>query len=505
MPLPENENTLTSTLGPPAGANYRMLALTILWHPDLQRIGEQFVAGPDMAELAVSRYAPGFCHSGGKTRSLDERCISREPLVLRDDGGSELSLRPPASRMTITVDGVQLTGMLKVDAARLDAGLVLELGGKVLVCAHWTDRLPVDERQGELIGVSAGMRKARAMIRQVAPTELPVLLLGETGTGKELAALAVHAASSRRDGPLVAVNMAALNDDLAGADLFGAARGAYTGADRPRSGFFAEAAGGTLFLDEIGDTPASVQPMLLRVLDSGEYRPLGAAGTERSRTRLIAATDRELGPARFNQPLLRRLESFVIRLPPLRERREDIGMLVVDAMRAWNTQAGTQCILPILFVRELCRHTWPGNVRQLRNVVRRAMFAVQSGTLPSTDLLEPVATVAPAVQAAAPSLGKPIARRRTDLACIDDDAVLAAMQHSGWEIRGAAHQLGISRPSLYKLLAAHPQIRTAAAIPLAELQAALSACEGDIQRCAMTLTTPYEALRRHVQGLGLGT
>jgi two-component system nitrogen regulation response regulator GlnG len=498
MPPTDNDYTLTSALSPPGQGAQRLLALTILWHPELGRIGEQHVAGPGTLELALNRYAPAFCRPAEDARPLGERCIARESLLLCCGPEGGLTLRPPASRMAVSVDGEALTAPLAVDAERLEAGLVLELGGAVLLCVHWTDGLPRVEQQGELIGVSAGMRKVRDLIRQVAPTELPVLLLGETGTGKELAARAVHAASLHRDGPMVAVNMAALNDELAAADLFGAAKGAYTGAERSRGGFFAEAAGGTLFLDEIGNAPAAVQPMLLRVLDGGEYRPLGAARSEQSRARLVAATDQELGAAEFNQPLLRRLEGFVIQMPPLRRRREDIGLLIAHAMQAWNERAGAQLVLPASLVREMCCHDWPGNVRQLRNVAGRALLALQAGAAPSLASLVP-----PSRPEWAGADTASTAPRRTDLAAVDDDAVLAAMHGSAWQIRAAAQALGVSRPSMYKLLAAHPMVRQAAAIPLDELRAALAAQGGDVARCAMALRTPSEALRRHLRGLGL--
>lgn len=494
MASPDNEQTLTSVLSTPQHGAQRLLALTILWHPDLARVGEQFIAGHGVPVLALDRYAPAFCLPGKEPRPLGERCIAREPLLLQGDAAGGLTLRPPASRMLVTLDGAPLAAPLAVSAARLDKALVLELGGAVLLCVHWAEGLPKLEQQGELIGVSSRMRRVRESIRQVAATELPVLLLGETGTGKELAARAIHAASLHRDGPLVAVNMAAVNETLAAADLFGAAKGAYTGAERLRDGFFAEAAGGTLFLDEIGNAPVAVQPMLLRVLDGGEYRPLGAARSMQSRARLLAATDQDLASTNFNQPLLRRLESFVIELPALRTRREDIGLLVVHVMLEWNAAGGAQVSLPVTLVRDLCCHDWPGNVRQLRNVVGRALLALQSGMVPALSSLVP--SVAHAQDPA-------VAPRRVELASVEHAAVLDAMDANGWQIQAASLALGVSRPSMYKLLAAHPQIREAGAIPLEQLCAALAAHQGDVAHCAASLRTPCEALRRRLRSEGL--
>jgi len=491
MPSPSDEFTLTSPLPALLPGAERLLALTILWHPDQARIGEQHLAVPG-TELAVSRYAPAFCHPAGAALPLGERSLARAPLVLRRSGAG-VTLLPPASRMLLRVDGELLAAPLALGAARLEAGLVLELGGSVLLCAHWADGLPQREDPGELTGVSSAMRKVRALVRQVAPSDLPVLLLGETGTGKELAARAVHQGSRRRGGPLVAVNMATLGDELAAADLFGAARGAYTGAERARSGYFAEAAGGTLFLDEIGNAPVAVQPMLLRVLESGDYRPLGSAHALQSQARLVAATDQDLGSGSFNQPLLRRLEGFVIALPPLRRRREDIGLLILHAVRGWNAASGAGLTLPIALVADMCRHDWPGNVRQLRNAVLRALLGLQAGALPTLGEIIPEAALAPA--------SPPAPRRHLD--ALDDAAVLAALDACGWQIRAAAQALGVSRPSMYKLLAAHPQVRQAAAIPLDELRMAWTAHGGDVVRCALALRTPSEALRRQLRGHGL--
>jgi transcriptional regulator with GAF, ATPase, and Fis domain len=496
MLSPDNECTLTSALPTAPAGKQRLLALTVLWHLEPTRIGEQYVAGPGAAELALDRYAPAFCHPAGAALPLGERSIARSPLLLRLDAGGGLSVIPPDSRMAVGVDGVALAAPTAFDATRLDAGLVLALGGAVLLCVHWTDGLPRAERHGALVGVSSAMRRVRELVRQVAPTDLPVLLLGESGTGKELAARAVHAASRHCEGPMVAVNMATLGEDLAAADLFGAAKGAYTGAERARGGYFAEAAGGTLFLDEIGSAPAAVQPMLLRVLESGDYRPLGAARSEQSRARLVAATDQDLGGSAFNQPLLRRLEGFVIELPPLRRRREDIGLLIAHVVADWNAASGTALTLPVPLVEAMCCQPWPGNVRQLRNVVVRALLDLQVGATPQLAALMPVAESAPAPAVA----GAPA---RANLAALDHDAVLAAMNGSGWQIRAAAQALGISRPSMYKLLAAHPLVREAAAIPLEELRAALHVHQGDLAGCAKALKTPSEALRRQLRGHGL--
>jgi two-component system nitrogen regulation response regulator GlnG len=338
-----------------------------------------------------------------------------------------------------------------------------------------------------LLGVGDAAIGMRDLIRQVAVTDDAVLLLGETGTGKEVVARAIHACSPRAARALVAVNMGALNESLAAAELFGAARGAYTGAVDTRGGRFAEASHATLFLDEIGNTPAAVQPMLLRVLESGDYRPLGAQADLHSSARLIAATDQDLHAPNFNQALLRRLQSFVIDLPPLRERREDIGVLLLHSLgeQAAGLAFGAQ------LVSKFANHDWPGNIRQLRQVARRCLIALQAGELPDFDGFIDKPARAAAAPAAAP--------RKKKLSELSGEDVLSALNDNDWYILGAARQLGISRPSMYFLIEANVQIRTPEQIPAPEIAAALDKSGGQLETCAAMLKTPSEALRRFLR------
>jgi two-component system nitrogen regulation response regulator GlnG len=492
---PENTFSSPSQLAVPASA--ALLGLTVLWHPDWQRAGEQCIGPAAGGTLEVSRFAALFGTVGGAQRPLGHRSISRLPLLLRRNRDGGLTIEPPASRMALELNGSALDGPATLSAAQLEAGAVLCLGGSVLLCLHWMRFLPRADSVPGLLGVSSAAITLRAEIVQAASTDLPVLLLGETGTGKEVAARAIHARSARRAAPLVALNMATLQEGLAAADLFGASKGAYTGADGARQGLFAEAAGGTLFLDEIGNTPASVQPMLLRVLESGEYRPLGSARAQHASARVIAATDLELGAEvprgePFNQPLLRRLEGFVIRLPPLRERREDIGLLLAHFAADYLSRPGLPP-LPLSLVQACCRHDWPGNIRQLANVVQRALIALAAGDSVGDAGLSAASMPAPAV----PAPLRPV------LAHFSELAVLQAMEQNGWRIRGAALALGVSRPSMYKLLAAHPQVRPIGAIPRDEIELALQRHGADLQRSASQLKTPSEALRRYLRQLGL--
>ncbi len=500
------DNTLTTQLFAQDGARMAaLLGLTILWHPDHERIGEQFIGPPGEGAIEVSRYAPLFFRPGQDGIALGQRAIARAPLHLRRTQDDGVEITAPDSRMAVEVNGAVLGAPLTFERDEVARGVVLGLGGQVLLCLHWMTSFPRANTVPGLLGVSSGAIATRELIRQVAATDLPVLLLGETGTGKDVAARAIHAAGKRSTLPLVAVNMATLNEALAAADLFGAVKGAYTGAQAARQGLFAEADGGTLFLDELGDTPASVQPMLLRVLETGRYRPLGANQEAATSARLIAATDQDLDAKGFNQPLLRRMESFVIRVPALRERREDIGVLLLHSLRACVDSAQELAAFPAGLVSEMCNYDWPGNIRQLANVTRRAVMAQRAGQLPglSQFVREPFisrSVIAGKHEAAAQAGAEAPARRR--LASIGNEDVLQAMEENGWQISGAAQQLGISRPSLYKLIEAHPAIRPAALIPQDEISAAAQAHRGDVGLCASQLRTPAEALRRHLRQAG---
>lgn len=500
------EPTLSS-VNPTADDNAcSLLALTLVWHPDTERIGEQYCWAPASQEFAINRYQPLFRHTGGAGSGLAYTGISRDPLLLQyhnGPAGSELTLSVPPSRMVVEVNGQTVTGSLRLTAGELRAGVMLALGRAVLLCLHWLDRLPKACPIAGLLGVGSAAMSLREQIRQVAHTDLPVLLLGETGTGKEVVAKAIHALSPRQQAPLYTVNMAALTDGLAAAELFGAMRGAYTGAQQTRKGWFAQAENATLFLDEIGNAPASIQPMLLRVLEDGSYRPLGAEKDRYTNARLIAATDQDLYSAAFNQPLLRRLEGVVIQLPPLRERREDIGVILrhvlLQSITAGNTTSSPAALLstiPFEIISAIANYAWPGNIRQLVHATKRIELALQRQDF--TDWHRWLGLAQPQRHPesnSAATLSSVNARKPP--AQLTEDDVIQAMSDNHWYIQGAAEQLGISRPSLYKLLERYA--RNPEQIPHTELKDALHQHAYNIERCAAHLKTPTEALRRYLR------
>lgn len=234
---------------------------------------------------------------------------------------------------------------------------------------------------GELVGISPAMQEVFSVIRQVAPTAAPVLICGETGTGKELVAREIHKFSPRSDGPFVAINAAALPESLVESELFGHERGAFTGAMERRFGCFEQAHGGTLFLDEIGEMPLSTQPKLLRVLEDLRVRRLGGKSEIPIDARILAATSHSL-EGHLREELYYRLSVFQIVLPPLRERRQDIPLIAEVMIQALNKKHGTRVTgLDSEVLGFLNTHDWPGNARELRNVIERAAIVAGVGAI----------------------------------------------------------------------------------------------------------------------------
>ena len=247
------------------------------------------------------------------------------------------------------------------------------------------DRQALQERFG-ILGDSPAIRRALDRVRQVAPPDITVLLEGESGVGKELVATAIHGLSARRHKRLVVVNCGAIPEGLIESELFGAEKGAYTGAVERRTGYFEEADGGTLFLDEIGEMPLQAQVRLLRVLESGQFSRVGGSTTLSTDVRVIAATNKNLGEevreGRFREDLYYRLSTVVLRIPPLRDRREDI----VPLFDAFVARFARQYDAPFLRLGAdaadlLRRYNWPGNVRELRNVAEQAVVLIRQSPL----------------------------------------------------------------------------------------------------------------------------
>ena len=314
------------------------------------------------------------------------------------------------------------------------------------------------------IGSSPAAAEVKRQARRAAQSTSPVLLLGETGTGKELLAHAIHAASSRASGPFVSVNIAAVPDTLLEAEFFGVAPGAYTGADRKgRDGKFKLADGGTLFLDEIGDMPQSLQAKLLRALQEGEIEPLGSNQLVPFDVRVIAATSRDL-PAlvqsgQFREDLYYRLNVLPVRVPPLRERRGDVPALIEVLGDDMAHRGSPPPELSEGAIALLAAQQWRGNIRELRNVLEQAALRSDSDRLDAA-LMETVlresglAQVQPALppEPAPPDAGALLRPLAEQVAELEQRAIATALQSTGGNKLAAARLLGISRATLYERL-----------------------------------------------------
>jgi len=308
---------------------------------------------------------------------------------------------------------------------------------------------------GDMVGTSRAMQEIFSLIRQVAPTSAPVLIRGQSGTGKELVAREIHKCSLRGDGPFVAINAAALPEALVESELFGHERGAFTGAMERSAGCFEQAHGGTLFLDEIGEMPQSTQPKLLRVLEDLRVRRLGGKHEIAVDVRVLAATSQEIG-SHLREELYYRLSVFQIVLPPLREHKEDIPAIVDAMLRNLNKKYGTRVIgLEAEVLDELHRYDWPGNVRELRNVLERASILTGEGWIRLKDLPSPVFSVSPGPYTRPPNghAGSLVLQPGQALTEIEEAYIKLTLEHVRGNRKLAAEMLGISLRTLQNRIA----------------------------------------------------
>jgi DNA-binding NtrC family response regulator len=302
----------------------------------------------------------------------------------------------------------------------------------------------------EIVGQSSALRRVLDVSNQAAPSSATVLLLGESGTGKELIARHIHGRSSRASGPFVAVNCSAIPESILEGELFGHERGAFTGAVARRDGRFARAAGGSLFLDEIGELTPAVQVKLLRVLQEGEYEPLGG-DTVRADVRIIAATNRnlqqEVEAGRFREDLYYRLNVIAITAPPLRSRRDDVPLLVDHFLGIYCAKNGRPRLnVSSDALAKLLDYSWPGNVRELENVIERAAVLCPSDVLGLGDLPEAV------TRASSPAPSSLVFEVGTPLAEVEQRMIRETLKRTEGDKSLAAQLLGISTRTIYRKL-----------------------------------------------------
>ena len=330
---------------------------------------------------------------------------------------------------------------------------------------EWKER-----RFERIIGESPALEAVLEQVERVAPTDSTVLIQGETGTGKELIAHAIHNISSRCGRPFVRVNCAAIPLDLLESELFGHEKGAFTGAIAQKIGRFELADKGTLFLDEVGDIPQALQPKLLRVLQEQEFERLGSTRTHKVDVRLVAATHRDLTEmvniGEFRSDLYYRLNVFPVMLPPLRDRREDIPALVNHFVEIYSRRIGREIEeIPHATLTALTLYPWPGNIRELQNLIERAVILSNEGVLPNPL---PVAATHGIISSRPANISQAPATTLKDSERI---LILRTLETVGWVIggpKGAAAKLGLKRTTLIhkmqKLGIARPRLESADAV-----------------------------------------
>jgi two-component system, NtrC family, response regulator HupR/HoxA len=411
----------------------------------------------------------------GNTIVLDEPHVSRHHTVVRvNESGTYLISDLGSS------NGTYLNARRVLLPERLRHRDVIKIGAVTLTFVHAASERPQAQSAGgddytmtgeepshelTVVGTGPSMEAVFRLMTKAAGSTIAVLIQGETGTGKELVARAIHAVSARGRGPFLAVNCAAMPETLLESQLFGHRRGSFTGADRDRVGLFEATTGGTLLLDEIGEMPLAMQVKLLRVLQEGEVTPLGDTKPRPVDVRVLSATNRDLSievtQRRFREDLFYRLASFPIVLPPLRERREDIPVLV-ERFAAHAAHAHRKRIDGIAPEAMDClqRFDWPGNVRELQNEVQRAVVLAEHGETLAVEHLSPRLRGGPeATDQAEPIVGEepaagaqPAAQLREARAQFEARHIADVLRQQGGNVSRAAVVLGLSRMQLHRKL-----------------------------------------------------
>jgi DNA-binding NtrC family response regulator len=414
----------------------------------------QVVAGADAGKSAVaSRRSFEVGSDPACDLVLSDAHVSRRHLRI------EMEAAGPVLRDLGSTNGTRINGV-RVRVALVDDGAIIECGQSRLRFAHTTAPFRVPLSEGDafegLLGRSIAMRELFSLLERVAPTEAAVLIEGETGTGKERVARAVHTRSRRTSRPFAVFDCAAVPPTLIEAELFGHEKGAFTGATDRRAGVFERADGGTVFLDELGELAIELQPKLLRVLESSEVWRVGASKPTPIDARIVAATNRDLqtriAEGQFREDLYYRLAVVTVRVPALRERREDIPLLAshfarehIFAERDGGRGPGWEAIFEFMK-----GYDWPGNVRELRNVVERAVIMSDEKLLRG----DPLDAVAELRRRAEPALHKRVslraARDQTEREYLED-----LVRATDWDLDQAAAIAEVHRKSLERLLREH--------------------------------------------------
>lgn len=400
---------------------------------------------------------------------IEKRAVLEDtPLIIGTHGLADFSLSDPSvSRehveLRLTPEGIRVrdlgstngtfVGGSRIAKGSIPIGSTLIIGETHIELCHLRELIPIPmsrrRRFGDMIGSSGPMRLAYALLERAASVDMTVLIEGETGTGKELAARALHDHSKRASGPFIVVDCGAVSPSLIETELFGHERGAFTSADRDHKGAFEQAHGGTLFFDEIGELPLNLQPKLLRAIESREVQRIGGSHRETVDVRFVAATNRslkkEVSKGTFRNDLYYRLNVFRITLPPLRERREDIPTLIKHFLGPYGGAS-----LPDDIVNRMTQLDWKGNVRELRNAVERAIVLAEA------NIIVPARDSSPALEDMELDISRPFKDLKAEIVDgFEKNYIGKVLKANGGNISASARQSGIDRKHLERLIRKH--------------------------------------------------
>ena len=383
----------------------------------------------------------------------DNHCVLNDATVSRHHAAIEETREGYVLRDLGSTNGTSLSGIL-IKEAYLEYGSIIGLGNTRLQFVPLEERVEIPPSQedyfGDVFGGSVEMKRIFTMLKKISPTDITLTIEGETGTGKELVARAIHSRSHRAKGVFVVIDCGSISKSLIESELFGHEKGAFTGATQARRGAFEMANGGTIFIDEIGELGLEMQPKLLRVLEQREVRRVGGNEVFKVDVRVIAATNRDLVSevqrSRFREDLFYRISVVRINLPPLREKREDIPFLAQQFAREFSEQygGGGDVAVSAEALEILKHYHWPGNVRELRNVITRAMAMGNGNALRPRDFIMPLPSEG---RQRVPSLDSLIGKTLEE---IEKAAIMKTLKAHGGNKSAAARVLGIAYSTLYE-------------------------------------------------------
>lgn len=499
----------------------RYVGLTVLFHPNTSRIGDLitlFRIGSDK-EFRLSRIEPDFqTPNGTRALPLANPVLSRQPIIIQSPNKDMVRLSVGKTSMEVVANNKCISQTQEFSIEEVESGVVIELAKRVVLLLHLTT--PYEPLKDDLgfIGYSTAIRLVRKEILRVADLNVPILLLGESGVGKELIARAIARVSQRHDKAYVAVNMAAIPDSIAAAELFGHTKGAFTNASTQRKGYFERADQGTLFLDEIANTSSEIQAMLLRVIEDKQIQMVGSESSKTVDVRLIAATDadleQEIRNGNFRLALKQRLQEYEIYIPPLRVRKEDIGRLFIhflkgqlerigEEKRLSEPEVGAPTWLPPSLIARIVQGKWPGNVRQLRVLAHRIAIANRGDPgFHMNNAVESLLEEAGVPKESGSKPSSPTSIAKLQPWEVTEDTLRQALRRNQYRARTAADELGISATSIYTLIERFG-IPTSKSLTKEQILQAFETARENIEVAAEMLEVPKRGLQLRIKDLGL--